>query len=81
VEQSAKYINKMQKTLRLMNIRLDVAIRDLTGKSGRAILDAILAGHRDPDYLASLAHFRIKRLPRKLLLLFMETGGTIFFLN
>jgi len=27
-----------------MNIRLDVAIRDLTGKSGRAILEAILAG-------------------------------------
>ncbi|MBS1604475.1 MAG: hypothetical protein JST42_17550 [Bacteroidetes bacterium] len=51
----------MQKALRLMNIRLDVAIRDLAGKSGRAILDAILAGHRDPVYLASLAHFRVKK--------------------
>ena len=37
VEQTAMYINKMQKALRLMNIRLDVAIRDLAGKSGRAI--------------------------------------------
>jgi len=61
VEQMAKYVNKMQKALRLMNIRLDVAIRDLTGKSGRAIVDAILDGHRDPDYLASLAHFRVKK--------------------
>jgi transposase len=60
VEQMAKYVNKMQKALRLMNIRLDVAIRDLTGKSGRAILDAILDGHRDPEYLAALAHFRVK---------------------
>lgn len=66
VEQTAMYINKMQKALRLMNIRLDVAIRDLTGKSGRAILDAILAGHRDPDYLASLAHFRVKKTPQEI---------------
>jgi len=55
------YINKMQKALRLMNIRLDAAIRDITGKTGRAIVEAILAGHRDPDYLASLAHFRVKK--------------------
>jgi transposase len=61
VEQTAMYINKMQKALRLMNIRLDVAIRDLAGKTGRSILDAILAGHRDPNYLASLAHFRVKK--------------------
>jgi transposase len=66
VEQSAKYINKMQKALRLMNIRLDVAIRDLTGKSGRTILEAILAGHRDPNYLASLAHFRVKKTPQEI---------------
>ncbi|WP_431213366.1 IS110 family transposase [Puia sp. P3] len=65
VEQTAMYINKMQKALRLMNIRLDVAIRDLAGKSGRAILDAILAGHRDPNYLASLAHFRVKKALKK----------------
>jgi len=61
IEQTAMYVNKMQKALRLMNIRLDVAIRDIAGKSGRAIVDAILAGKRDPDYLASLAHFRVKK--------------------
>jgi len=66
LEQTAMYINKMQKSLRLMNIRLDVAIRDLTGKSGRAIVDAILAGHRNPDYLASLAHFRVKKTPQEI---------------
>ena len=35
-----------------MNIRLDVAIRDITGKSGLTIIEAILAGKRDPHELA-----------------------------
>jgi transposase len=60
IEQTSKYINKMQKALRLMNIRLDVVINDITGQSGRAILDAIVAGHRDPEYLASLTSQRLK---------------------
>ena len=59
--QTTKYINKMQKALRLMNIRLDVVISDITGKSGRAILNAILKGNRDPQFLASLADYRIKK--------------------
>jgi hypothetical protein len=46
VEQISRYTHKMQKALRLMNVRLDVAIRDITGKSGLAIIEAILAGIR-----------------------------------
>ncbi|MCE6989815.1 IS110 family transposase [Dyadobacter sp. CY323] len=61
IEQISKYTHKMQKSLRLMNIRLDVAIRDITGKSGLAIIDAILSGSRDPQYLASLADIRMKK--------------------
>ena len=53
IEQQATYTHKMQKALRLMNIRLDVAIRDITGKSGLAIIEAILGGNRDPHELAS----------------------------
>lgn len=44
-----------------MNIRLDVAIRDITGKSGLAIIEAILAGNRDPQELASLVDIRMKK--------------------
>jgi len=51
----------MQKALRLMNIRLDVAIRDITGKSGLAIIEAILSGNRDPHELASLVDIRMKK--------------------
>lgn len=61
IEQSATYTRKMQKALRLMNIRLDVAIRDITGKSGLAIMEAILAGNRDPHELASLVDIRMKK--------------------
>lgn len=61
VDQASKYINKMQKSLRLMNIRLDVAINDITGKSGRAIINAILSGERDAHQLASLVSPNVKK--------------------
>lgn len=61
VEQTSRYINKMQKALRLMNIRLDVTLNDITGKSGRAIITAILGGQRDPHKLASLTDPRVKK--------------------
>lgn len=61
IRQASKYINKMQKALRLMNIRLDVVINDITGQSGRAILDAIIKGERDPFKLASLTNNLVKK--------------------
>jgi transposase len=35
----ACYTLKMQKALRLMNVRLDIAIRDIVGKSGITIIE------------------------------------------
>ncbi|GAB4042759.1 IS110 family RNA-guided transposase [Spirosoma jeollabukense] len=61
IEQLATYTHKMQKALRLMNLRLDVAIRDITSKSGLAIINAILGGQRDPHELALLVDIRMKR--------------------
>jgi transposase len=61
IEQTSKYINKMQKALRLMNIRLDIVINDITGKSGRAILDAILNGERDAQQLVLLVNAGVKK--------------------
>jgi hypothetical protein len=51
----------MQKALRLMNIRLDVVINDIMGKSGRAIIEAILSGERNPHRLSLLANYRVKK--------------------
>lgn len=61
IEQAALYVHKMQKSLRLMNIRLDIAIRDVAGKSGLNIIEAILDGNRDAEYLASLVDIRVKK--------------------
>ena len=51
----------MEKSLRLMNIRLDIVLRDVTGKSGFNIIEAMLAGDRDPVNLAGLADIRVKK--------------------
>ncbi|WP_437919681.1 IS110 family transposase [Sphingobacterium sp. LRF_L2] len=61
VEQSARYTSKMQKALRLMNIRLDVAINDITGQSGMAVIEAIISGVRDPERLSALVSNRVKK--------------------
>jgi transposase len=60
LENAADYIKKMQQALRLMNIRLDVAISDVTGETGQAIIKAVIEGKTDPKYLASLANYRIR---------------------
>jgi transposase len=61
IEQAATYVHKMQKSLRLMNIRLDIVIRDVVGKSGLNIVEGILAGDRDARHLATLVDIRVKK--------------------
>jgi transposase len=61
VEESAKMTNKMQKCLRMMNLRLDVVLSDITGKSGIAIIKAILKGERSGKVLAQLANNRVRK--------------------
>lgn len=57
---AAAHVQHMQKALTQMNLQLHHVISDLTGKTGLAILDAILAGERDPVVLAQLKDHRIK---------------------
>ena len=61
----------MQKAMDQMNVRLHHAVTDITGLSGLRIIDAILAGERDPARLADLAHKRIKA-SRKTLMAALE---------
>jgi transposase len=61
VEESSKMTNKMQKALRMMNLRLDVVLSDITGKSGMAIIKAILSGERTGEALAQLADSRVRK--------------------
>lgn len=60
VDNAASYINKMQKALRLINIRLDNVLRDVMGRSGKDIIEAILKGERNAEVLASLAQPSVK---------------------
>ncbi len=50
----------MQKALSQMNLQLHHVLSEITGVSGLAILDAILAGERDPAKLASLCNWRVR---------------------
>jgi transposase len=54
VRNAARHIQHMQKALEQMNLKLPEVIRYLTGLTGRKIIQAILAGQRDPLQLARL---------------------------
>jgi transposase len=54
VQMAAVHIQHMQKALDQMNIQIHHVISDLTGVTGLAIVDAILAGERNPSKLAAL---------------------------
>lgn len=60
VQMACQHIQHMQKALTQMNFQVQHVIDDMTGVTGTAIVDAILAGERDPAQLAKLRHGRIR---------------------
>lgn len=52
-------VRHMQKALTVMNIKLDVVLSDITGKSGMRMIRAILAGERDVKKLAAYRDRRV----------------------
>ena len=56
----ARQIQHMQKALVQMNVQLENVLSDIVGKTGMAILRAIVAGERDPQVLASHRDGRVK---------------------
>lgn len=63
---AAQQISKMQQALVLMNLQLSVVLTDITGKSGQAIIQAILQGERDSHTLAQLADPRVHASKEKI---------------
>src|SRR5215217_5001320 len=56
---------RVQKTLEDAGIKLDSVATDVLGVSGRAMLEALVAGERDPQVLAELAKGKLrKQLPQ-----------------
>lgn len=56
INSAASTSNKMQKYLRLLNLRLDVVVRDICGLTGLLIIRAVCEGETDPWKLASFRH-------------------------
>jgi transposase len=60
IQLATVHLQHMQKALDQMNLQIHHVISDLAGTTGLAIVDAILAGERDPHELAKLRDWRIK---------------------
>jgi len=56
VQERARLVNRVQKTLEEAGIKLSTVLSDIMGLSGRAILDALCAGESDPVRLARRVH-------------------------
>jgi transposase len=61
VRYASHHIQHMQKALEQMNVKLTEAVSDIAGKTGLSIIEAILAGQRDPAGLAELRDPRCKQ--------------------
>jgi transposase len=66
VREQTRHVQRIQKTLTEANIRLDSVISDIMGASGRRIIEAMIAGVRQPRKLADLAGKQIKATPKEL---------------
>ena len=60
IQMAAEHVLHMQKALDQMNVQIHRVLNDITGVSGLKIIDAILAGERDPLALAGLCHGGVK---------------------
>jgi transposase len=60
VEARAREVSRVQKVLEGANIKLAAVATDVLGKSGRAMLEALIAGEQNPAVLAELARGRLR---------------------
>src|SRR3954465_11710300 len=59
-EERTREIQRVQRTLEDAGIKLDSVASDVMGKAARAILEALIAGERDPAVLADFAQTRMR---------------------
>jgi transposase len=61
IDERSASVQRLQKVLEDANLKLSSVATDILGVSGRAILEALLAGTTDPQALAELAKGRLRR--------------------
>jgi transposase len=59
-QDSSTCVLRMQKALEMMNLKIHTVINDLMGKTGTAIVEAILAGERNAENFRPFVDCRIK---------------------
>lgn len=60
VREKAQHVQRIQKTLEDANLKIASAVSDIMGTSGRAILQALMAGETDPEKLVAVTKGRLK---------------------
>ena len=60
IQDSSRFVLRMQKSLELMNIKIHTIISDLMGKTGKAIIEAIVDGERNAENFIPFIDRRIK---------------------
>ena len=60
VHEVARHVLRIQKTLEDANLKLTQVLSDIVGVSGRAILNALIAGETNPERLVDLTRGRLK---------------------
>ena len=61
VREVSQHVCRVQKVLEDANIKLSSVVTDVMGKSGRAMLAALIKGESNPDKLAELAASNVKK--------------------
>src|SRR5450631_4643342 len=60
IQERAREANRLHKALEDTGIKRDCVATDILGKSGRAMLDALVSGTTDPELLADLARGKLR---------------------
>ena len=60
IDERAREVNRVQKVLEGANIKLSSVASDVLGKSGRAMIEAMITGEENPELLSELAQRRLK---------------------
>lgn len=60
VEDSSRFVNRMQKAMELMNIKFHTVISDIVGQTGEAVVEAIIGGERNAENFLPLIGKTIK---------------------
>jgi transposase len=61
IRERVREVNRLHKALEDAGIKLDCVAADIPGKSGRDMLDRLLAGETDPQVLAELARRQMRK--------------------